>query len=386
MRLDGFVAAAECLNHAVPLLGPVVLPGEPGLGGTERIVVLNEERRELPEFVVQTTQQIVVQFGIPHVPTGHQGRPKTAPELVGIQRMGPGAEIREPQRQTVSLVLQDDIGPMVVALPERHCPAQGLEIIAPPSGSTGIYEQLRVTLQKRVQEFEITLNVQVLGHPLPVGRVIVPPEDQRLNVEVQPVDVDAFLPDEAGEQLHGPLPGVRISEIDQSAFSQRKNLVRLLLDGRIVRHRQEPLGVLLVQHVVGANLFRFKPDEELLPVGVRQIAYRAQSLRIPFAVCFPRGDESFVVVFVGVVLKNPGAQDVHPPAVELDLLFGVAIDQRRLLLLVQEFHAPAQFFIQERAAGPEHGNFLAPGFGHVVGAHPPPPQVLRLDPAAALLE
>jgi hypothetical protein len=62
---------------------------------------------------------------------------------------------------------------------------------------------------------QITLNVEVLRHPLPVGRIRRSPEAEGINVEILTIEIDALVSQKRVDMLRQPIPGLRVSQVKQ---------------------------------------------------------------------------------------------------------------------------------------------------------------------------
>ena len=69
-----------------------------------------------------------------------------------------------------------------------------------------------------VPESEVTLDVQVFGHAPAVGGFVGPPIQNRLDVEVLPIEVNALLRDHPVHMFGEPLPRLVIAEVQQAAL------------------------------------------------------------------------------------------------------------------------------------------------------------------------
>ena len=74
---------------------------------------------------------------------------------------------------------------------------------------------------------------------------------------------------------------------------------------------------------------------------------------------------------------------IHPPILEFQVLLNIAIDKHDLVLFGCVYHLAVY-----AVTGTENTGFgkLPVGFGHIVIHHPPPPDILRIDPVPVLPE
>ena len=96
---------------------------------------------------------------------------------------------------------------------------------------------------------EVSLDVKVLGDPLPVGPVVCTPIRQRIDVEILAVEIDALRLDEAVEVRDGPALDFRIAEVQQAA----------------TRSAQDPLGVFCRQPRARSHALGLVPEDKSHP-------------------------------------------------------------------------------------------------------------------------
>ena len=134
-----------------------------------------------------------------------------------------------------------------------------------------------------------------------------------------------------------PVPGLGVAEVQQSA----------------VLAAEDPFGMVLRQPGAGRDAFRLEPDDDLHALGVGVIADRPKSLGKPPRIDLPRAH------FRPAGLLHVPA-GVHPPVVELQAFFQIAVDVHDLVLLVGADHLA----VGPRAGGHElGGGSLPPGRG-----------------------
>ena len=130
--------------------------------------------------------------------------------------------------------------------------------------------------------------------------------------------------------------------------------------------------MLLVEPGAGHDPFRFEPDENFHTFRVRVLADRFKPAGEPFRVDLPGPD-----LGPAVLLDVPAG--VHPPGVDLQALFQIAIDVQDLVGLV----GPDHLLVGARAGGDKLGRRELPArLGHAVGHHPAAPGVLCIDPVS----
>src|SRR6185369_1425143 len=160
-------------------------------------------------------------------------RAQHAAKSVRVGACDARTKIRDPQCQSIGVILLDDGVAAVVAAPERHGAAQGFDVVAAAAAGTIVDQQLRIALQQSVPERKITLDVEILSDALALHSVAVAPKDQRLDVEILPVYVDLFLSESLRKVFDQPIHGIRVAEVQDSSISQRHSLIDRFSAGRI---------------------------------------------------------------------------------------------------------------------------------------------------------
>src|SRR5208282_1441688 len=110
-----------------------------------------------------------------------------AAHVVGCGRPGAGAKQRHIKAQAGDLGLVPvgvAGGTARIAVPERHGAAASFEVNSPPAAGAVVNGQARVPGEQFVPERVMALDIANLGQSLPVRRVRVPPETERIKVEV----------------------------------------------------------------------------------------------------------------------------------------------------------------------------------------------------------
>ena len=138
---------------------------------------------------------------------------------------------------------------------------------------------------------------------------------------------------------------------------------------------QQPVVlVVVVEPRAGRDPLRLEPDDDLDAFGVGVIADRPQAAGESRLIDLPRAGLAPISV-AGI------PTGVHPPVVDLDPLFDVAVDEEFLTGFVGLGH----FGVLVRAARRHlRGGQFAAGARQVVGQHPAPPEVLRPHQVAAV--
>ncbi len=116
-----------------------------------------------------------------------------AADQIGIGLRGAGAVEREPGCQRVGVTLISNGFHDVVAPQQWNGPPKRLKIIAAPAAGARVDQHAGMALDKFVPIGQIPFNMADFGNPLPVFRVVGPPERQRVNIEVLPVQVYALF-------------------------------------------------------------------------------------------------------------------------------------------------------------------------------------------------
>ena len=127
-----------------------------------------------------------------------------------------------------------------------------------PPESGDCDDQVRVPLTQGVPIGEVVLHVQVLGQALAVGRVVLPPERQRVHVEVLAVEADALFAQHAVGVVGEPMECLGFPQVQERAA-------------------QEPLGMVLGQPRLAGDPLRLEPDEGFYAFGVGMVADRPQA-------------------------------------------------------------------------------------------------------------
>ena len=255
---------------------------------------------------------------------------------------------------------------------KRHRAAERFDVVAASARGAVVDLHAGEAFQQAVVVGEEAGDVLDFRDALAVGRVVAAPEDQRLDVEVVPVEIDLFAADDAGRVVDEPFQGVGIAEIVNHAVLQRHSLVDFCFMAR--RRLQQPLGMIRNVPILraGIEMFRLEPGDELAPLRVNVIAHGLQSV----------GKADGIGIVQPVVNERAGVHlepaEIDPPVIELQFLFLVAVDP---LLLVRfgDAEIAVRVAVAEVHAG--LGQF-AVRMRRVVGEHPLPPEVLRTDAVA----
>ena len=197
---------AERLDQSVVRLRPMELPGDPGVFREavrhQRVEIAVVVRRHAANLRGEFPQQFVIQVLAAEVVAQHDAQRVAAADAVGVDRVDRHrvrAEIGNPLEQAVvERLLGGQVAVVVVGRMQRHGAAHGLQVVAPAARGATVDDQLRVPLPQGVPIGQIALDVQVLGHALAVGRVVAPPEVERVHVEILAVEVDALLASACG--------------------------------------------------------------------------------------------------------------------------------------------------------------------------------------------
>ena len=147
-----------------------------------------------------------------------------------------------------------------IAPPKGDRALNRLQVDPPSAAGAVVDEQPRFAGDHRVPHRVMPFDVADLGHALAVGRVVVAPEGQGVDVEIVAVPVHAELADALDEQVGQPAPRGGVAELEQPAAGPA----------------EDELGMFSGDLAAGRHAFRLEPDDEFQPQAVTLVAHRLQ--------------------------------------------------------------------------------------------------------------
>ncbi len=244
----------------------------------------------------------------------------------------------------------------VIAAQERHRAAHGFQVVAAPARGARVDQHPGMAAAQLVPVRQVAADVVVLGDPLAVLGVVLPPQVQRVDVEVLAVEVDALRGDELVDVVGQPLAGLGVAEVEQAA----------------VGAAEDPLGVVFGQPRAAVDALRLEPHDRPDALGAGMVRDLPQASGEAVGVHLPCAGLAPAPI-------APVPAGIHPPVVQRQLLLEVAVHEQHLARAVGVDHLAE---LVRAARGHLDRGQLAAGAWQVVGQHPAPPDVLRADPVA----
>ena len=239
---------------------------------------------------------------------------------------------------------------LVIAPQQRHRAAQRFQVVTPTAGSATINQQTRVAPAQLVPVSEVAFDVAHLRDALPVWGVIRPPIGQGIDIEILPVEINAFAPEHAIHMVGQPLARLGVAEVEQLLLAVRA---------------EQPCRIIRIKERAGRDPLRLKPDNEPHALRMRQLADGPETVRVTHRIRSP---------CAGLRPVRAGIPaGVNPPVIEFHTRLREGSDELALSLL-----AGPEAGEEAAAARTQDGRrqFAIAGARQVVSEHPPPPHIL----------
>ena len=196
-----------------------------------------------------------------------------------------------------------------IGIVQRHGTAHRFEVVAATSAGARIDPQTRNSLQQLIPELKVSLDMQVLIHPLTILALVGAPVFQWWEVVVLPVYLDAAFYKQPAHVVGKPLAALRVAQVQQAVLA--------------VYSPQQPCRVFRIESGAGSHSFRLKPNQQVGAVLGRAVRHRPEAIGMPSGVRFPGARYrplSFSVLVVAVIPPCVDQPDVKADSALFELV------------------------------------------------------------------